>query len=261
MQPSSQPSMQPSSQPSVQPTGQPSRQPSCQPTSVPSPKPTMPPTKSPSATQSVQLSQGIDGVSFAEANTTAFQTAYISSMAIIVETTADEIRITDIVETDRRKLTNDGTGVEITAAFTRMTLEADEVAVMVASGKSDLGASLVFAGYDAVVVFATAVTISDPTATPTPSPTLLPSTIATVDSKTGGPSDAVLIGAIIGAVVGVVVIILMVLCCIRCLKSNKPVEDKEIGTNENVDVEEVDVKEVEISVLDCNSSEVTNPPL
>jgi heme/copper-type cytochrome/quinol oxidase subunit 2 len=76
-----------------------------------------------------------------------------------------------------------------------------------------------------------------------------------------GPSDAVLIGAIIGAVVGVVVIILMVLCCIRCLKSNKPVEDEEIGTNENVDVEEVDVKEVEISVLDCNSSEVTNPPL
>jgi hypothetical protein len=69
-----------------------------------------------------------------------------------------------------------------------MTLEADEVAVMVASGKSDLGASLVFAGYDAVVVFATAVTISDPTATPTPSPTLLPSTIATVDSKSGGTS-------------------------------------------------------------------------
>jgi hypothetical protein len=31
-------------------------------------------------------------------------------MAIIVETTADEIRITDIVETNRRRLTNDGTG-------------------------------------------------------------------------------------------------------------------------------------------------------
>jgi hypothetical protein len=31
-------------------------------------------------------------------------------MATIVETTADEIRITDIVETNRRRLTNDGTG-------------------------------------------------------------------------------------------------------------------------------------------------------
>jgi hypothetical protein len=31
-------------------------------------------------------------------------------MATIVQTTADEIRITDIVETNRRRLTNDGTG-------------------------------------------------------------------------------------------------------------------------------------------------------
>jgi uncharacterized membrane protein required for colicin V production len=76
-----------------------------------------------------------------------------------------------------------------------------------------------------------------------------------------GPSDAVLIGAIIGAVVGALVIILMILCCIRCVKSNKPVDDQEIRTHENVDVEELDVKEVGISVLDCNSSEVTNHPL
>jgi hypothetical protein len=31
-------------------------------------------------------------------------------MATILDITADEIRITDIIETDRRKLTNDGTG-------------------------------------------------------------------------------------------------------------------------------------------------------
>jgi uncharacterized membrane protein YhiD involved in acid resistance len=92
-----------------------------------------------------------------------------------------------------------------------------------------------------------------------------------------GPSDAVLIGAIIGAVVGALVVTLMILCCIRCVKSNKPVDDQERRTNENVDVEELDVKEVEISVLedveeldvkeveisvlDCNSSEVANHPL
>jgi hypothetical protein len=64
-----------------------------------------------------------------------------------------------------------------------MTLEADEVAVMINSGKSDLESSLKTAGYDAVVVFVGVVTIADPTATPTPSPTF---TIATVDSKTGG---------------------------------------------------------------------------
>jgi hypothetical protein len=77
-------------------------------------------------------------------------------------------------------------GVEITTAVTRMTLEADQIAVMVTSAKSVLETALVTAGYDAVVVSASAVTIADPTATPTPSPTLLPSTIATVDSKTGG---------------------------------------------------------------------------
>jgi hypothetical protein len=99
-----------------------------------------------------------------------------------------------------------------------------------------------------------------------------------------GPSDAVLIGAIIGAVVGAVVFILMVICSMRCLKSNPveeqegrtseagsahphsldvegdflelPVEDQKIRTNDKVDVEEV-----ALSVLDCNSKEVSNLPL
>jgi hypothetical protein len=77
-------------------------------------------------------------------------------------------------------------GVNITTAFTNMTIEADQVAVMINSGKRDLESFLKTAGYDAVVVFVGAVTIADPTATPTPSPTLLSRTIATADSKSGG---------------------------------------------------------------------------
>jgi hypothetical protein len=99
-----------------------------------------------------------------------------------------------------------------------------------------------------------------------------------------GTSDAVLIGAIIGAVVGAVVFILMVICSMRCLKSN-PVEEQEGRTSEagsvhphSLDVEgdflelpvddqkiltndKVDVEEVALSVLDCNSKEVSNLPL
>jgi hypothetical protein len=99
-----------------------------------------------------------------------------------------------------------------------------------------------------------------------------------------GTSDAVLIGAIIGAVVGAVVFILMVICSMRCLKSN-PVEEQEVRTYEagsvhphSLDVEgdflelpvedqkirmddKVDVEEVALSVLDCNSKEVSNLPL
>jgi ribosomal protein S3AE len=77
-------------------------------------------------------------------------------------------------------------GVNITTAFTNMTLEADEVNVLITSAKSVLESLLEIAGYDAVVVFVAAVTIADPTATPTPSPTF---TIATVDSKTGGTNS------------------------------------------------------------------------
>ena len=77
-----------------------------------------------------------------------------------------------------------------------MTLEANQVAVMVTSAKSVLEDSLVTAGYDVVVASATVVTIADPSATPTPSPTLLPSTIATVDSKTGGTNGVLDISTI-----------------------------------------------------------------
>jgi hypothetical protein len=85
-------------------------------------------------------------------------------------------------------------GVEITTAVTRMTLDADSIAVKVTNAKTVLETDLVTAGYDVVVVSATAVTIANPSATPTPSPTLLPSTIiATVDSKTGGTNGGLCI--------------------------------------------------------------------
>ncbi len=72
-----------------------------------------------------------------------------------------------------------------------MGYKAGEVASFVGSANSAIEASLVSAGFNAVVVPAVVISIPNPSASPTPIPTLLPSTIiATADSKTESTNSA-----------------------------------------------------------------------
>jgi hypothetical protein len=52
----------------------------------------------------------VTGVSVAQANSTSFQIAYITATFIVLETTADKVKIINAMETTRRRLTNATTG-------------------------------------------------------------------------------------------------------------------------------------------------------
>jgi hypothetical protein len=62
------------------------------------------------------------GVTPIEANTPAFQTPYIATIASILNTTTNEIRITEIVETTRRRLTTEAAGTFLIHIYTYIYL-------------------------------------------------------------------------------------------------------------------------------------------